>query len=133
MALATVAELEARIGEPAGSLVGEDLARATAALEDASTVIQTVGRESWTDSEGDNPAPAIAVVVTLRLAKRIYLNPEDNRWEQIGDLTQGKADPTSLLTQEEQALVRQAADVSYSVYTTGTPSAYSGSTFSDTT
>lgn len=124
MALTTVAELEKRLGEPEGSLSGEDLARAQTAVDDASVIVQSIGRASWTDASGDNPAPPIAVVVALRLAKRIYLNPDENRWEQLGDLTQGKADPTNLLTDDEKDLVRKSAGVSLGAYSVRTPSAY---------
>lgn len=124
MALTTIAELEKRLGEEVGSLTGEELARAEEAIEDASVIVQSFGRRSWTDSEGDNPAPPIAVVITLRLAKRIYLNPDENRWEQLGDLTQGKADPTNLLTDDEKTLIQEAAGIARGVYSVRTPSGY---------
>src|SRR5690606_38074466 len=121
-ALATVAQLEARLGVPAGSLAEEDLARASAALDDASAIGAAAGRSS----RDEDTAPDIVRVVTLRVALRIYNTPQENRWEQIGDFTQGKAAPTNGLTAEEKALVEEAAGISRGVYDVRTPSAYGG-------
>jgi len=124
MALATVAELETRLGVPVGSLAGEELARAQAALNDASELVLTAGRSSWTDAEGATPAPPVVVVVVLRLAKRIYQNPDEYTWAQMGDFAYTRRDAGGLLTDSELALIRQAAGVADGAYSVATPSAY---------
>jgi len=124
--LATVAELERRLGVPEGSLSGEELARAEAALEDASALVRTAGRQSWTDATGENPAPEIVVIVTLRLAKRIYQNPEELRSAQLGDYSYQRANADGLLTAAELALVREAAGIVDSAFSVRTPGYWSG-------
>lgn len=103
--LATVAQLEARLGEPAGSLADEDLARATAALEDASLIVAAYGDPTWTDVT----VPAIAALVTLRLARRFWDNPESLSYEALGDHTVSRTAAASFLSPEERALVAGAA------------------------
>lgn len=118
--LASVADLEARLGVPAGSLAGEDLARATAALEDASLIVAAYGDPAWTDAT----IPGIARVVVLRLARRIWDNPESLTYEALGDHTVSRAQAGTFLTPEERALVAGAAGSTgnsgvYSVHTPG--------------
>lgn len=125
MMLASVAQLEARLGEPVGSLAGEDLARATAALEDASAIVLTVGLPTWTDAAGANPAPATVQIVALRLARRFWDNPEGLAYEAMGDRTVSRKAADSFLTVEERALVLEAAGFSTGVYSVGTPGVWS--------
>jgi hypothetical protein len=113
--LASVADLEARLGVPAGSLAGEDLARATADLEDASLIVAAYGDPAWTDTT----IPGIARVVVLRLARRFWDNPEGLTYEALGDHTVSRAQAATFLTAEERALVSGAAG------STGTPGVYS--------
>jgi len=119
--LATVGQFEARLGVPTGSLEGEDLARATAVLEDASAVVQRTGLDTWTDET----VPEVARVVTLRLARRMWENPEGLSYEAIGDHTVSRADAYALLTEEERALVQDAAGFTQSVYSVRTPGVWS--------
>lgn len=115
--LASVAQLEARLGEPVGSLTGEDLARATTVLEDASVIVRSVGRGSWTMDD----APPEAVLVTLRLARRFWDNPEELSYELLGDHATSRRGSDVFLTFDERALVASVAGVSAGVYSVRTP------------
>ncbi|GGQ07763.1 hypothetical protein BKA00_007426 [Actinomadura coerulea] len=121
MLLASVAQLEARLGLPVGSLAAEDLARATAVLEDASAIILTIGKPTWTDVT----IPEVARVVVLRLARRMWDNPEGLSYEAMGDHTWSRAAAGVLLTQDEQDLVTGAAGFASGVYSVGTPGVWS--------
>lgn len=72
--LATVQELEVRLGEP---LTGGQLAMAEAALNDASAVVRAYGLP-WPDP---STAPDIARSITLSAAERRMRNPEGYRSE----------------------------------------------------
>lgn len=74
--LAPVSALEERLGVPVGSLVDEDLVRATRALEDASHLVRVESGILWVDATGDPIAPEAIVVVVLQIAKRTYINPD---------------------------------------------------------
>lgn len=121
MLLASVAQLEARLGEPPGSLAGEDLARATACLEDASAVILSLGDPDWTAET----IPVAAQVVVLRLARRMWDNPEGLSYEALGDHVTTRAAATSLLLPDEQRLVLGAAGFAVGVYSVYTPGVWS--------
>lgn len=121
MALATVAQLEVKLRVPVGSLAGVELAAANDALEEASTYVLVKGNPSWTDVT----VPDIARIVTVRVAKRIYDNPDEKSRENLGDYGYSKANAEAFLTAGEIALVEQAAGFSYGVYSVATPSAYS--------
>lgn len=123
--LATVVQFEARLGEPAGSLADEDLARATANLEDASAIVLTVGDPTWTDVTGANPAPSVAQVVVLRLARRFWDNPEGLSYEALGDHVTSRQAASEFLTDDERALVTGAAGFSQGVYSVETPGVWS--------
>jgi hypothetical protein len=120
--LATVDQLEARLGVPAGSLAGEDLARAQAVLDDASTIVLMIGDPGWTDADGAKPAPGVVQVVVLRLARRFWDNPEGLAYEALGDHTVSHTALGGFLTDAERALVMGAAgypQLSFSVETRG--------------
>lgn len=121
MPLASVAQLEARLGEPVGSLAGEDLARATAALDDASAIVLRVGDPAWTDAT----IPDVARVVVLRLARRFWDNPEGLSYEAIGDHTVSRTAANTFLTPDERALLLDAAGYPQGVYSVGTPGVWS--------
>lgn len=125
--LATVAQLEARLGEPPGSLAGEDLARATAVLDDASLIVAAYGDRKWTDAAGSHPIPAISRVVVLRLARRFWDNPEGLSYEALGDHTTSRTAAATFLTPEERALVAGDAGTAGNagVYSVGTPGVWS--------
>jgi hypothetical protein len=73
--LATVAPLEVRLGLTPGTLAGNDLARAEAAIADASDLVRVESHVNWTDSTGSPEAPPAVVVVVLQIAMRAYNNP----------------------------------------------------------
>lgn len=73
-ALATVGELETRLGYP---LDGSARDTAEAILKDASAVVRTYGLP-WPDPD---TAPAVARAVTLSVAERITRNPDGVRSE----------------------------------------------------
>jgi hypothetical protein len=81
--LATVAQLETRLGLPTGTLADADLARAQADLADASELVRTVARVSWVDANGNADAPAAVVVVVLQCAMRAYNNPNGYMTETV--------------------------------------------------
>jgi hypothetical protein len=72
-------DFEARLGVPVGSLAGVDLARAQAALADASDLVTAAAG----DDLGDPVAP-VAVAITLNVARRAYLNPSGAVSETVG-------------------------------------------------
>lgn len=119
-ALTTVADLETRLGVPVGSLADEDLARANAVLADASEVVRAAGNPQWTDAEGVKPAPPLAVLATVRLARRFWDNPEGLSYEALGDHVTSRRAADEFLTADERALVYSAAGFSGGSYATST-------------
>jgi hypothetical protein len=122
----TVAELEARLGVPAGTLDSEDLARAKAAIEDATTLaLAEVGAargEAWRVE-----APAVVQLVILKAARREFENPRGLSTESIGPRSVGMTDTSGVfLTAREVAQIRRAASGRGGgfVGTVRTPSAY---------
>lgn len=103
-ALATVAALESRLGVAPGSLTGENLARATSNLDDASALVRAEGGREWADPA---QAPAVVVMVALQVALRAYRNPEGFVSESLGAYTYRLADGLSsvYLTDEERRIV----------------------------
>jgi hypothetical protein len=116
------------LGLPSGALQDEDLARATAALDDASTlamaeVAPTVG-DSWRAA-----APAVVSVVVLKAARREFENPRGMNQEALGEHSVGLTDTSGVyLTGREIAQVRRAATgrTGGFVGSVRTPSAYDG-------
>lgn len=107
-ALATVEMLNGRLSEPAEG--DDDLSRAQAALEDASTLIRSETATTWvTDGALDDDVPDVVVMVTLAVARRAYLNPDGIRQETLADhsVTYGGTGAV-YLTGAERALVRKA-------------------------
>lgn len=127
--LAPVADLETRIGVPVGSLAGEDLARAVAALDDASALIRDEAGVTWVDADGVTiTAPEAVRIVARRAARREYNNPEELTNESVGQYSNGRAREASsvYLTAGEVAIVHRAAGKSTSgALSIRTPSAYS--------
>jgi len=124
--LASIAAFEKRLGLAPGSLQGADLARAEAALEDASALVRSVAGRDWVDEDGVTiTAPATVIVITLLAAKRAFLNPRGFSYEQTGPFSyQLPRDQTGLmLTEDEKRVIREAAG-RYGVGTIVTPSAY---------
>lgn len=121
-----VSALEARLGLPEGTLEGEDLARATAALDDAATLILAeVSAAKATAWETD--APKVAVLVALKAARREYENPQGYSTESLGDHTVGLSETSGVyLTAREVAQIQRAASGRRGPFigTIRTPSAY---------
>lgn len=69
-ALATVAQLSARVGEPI--IEPEDVALAESVLGEASENVRFHGRQSWPYA---SDAPAMAIAITVAAASRGYQNP----------------------------------------------------------
>lgn len=103
--------LEARLGVPAGTLEGEDLVRAQAALDDAATLalaeVSDTKAAAWTLD-----APKVVVLVVLKAARREYENPRGLEQESLGEHSVGLTDTSGVyLTAREIAQVRRAATV----------------------
>lgn len=121
-----VSSLEARLGLPAGTLTGEDLVRAEAALDDAATLALAEVSEKkaavWIED-----APKVVLLVVLKAARREFENPRGLENESLGEHTVGLTDTSGVyLTGREIAQIRRAA-IGRSggfVGTVRTPSAY---------
>lgn len=103
--LASVAMLEIRLGLAAGTLADLDLARASAALSDASDLVRAEARMPWVDA-----APPAVMVVVLQIAMRAYNNPNGYAGESYGQYA-WQADQQSLgiyLTDDELRTVQAA-------------------------
>ena len=115
--LASVAELETRLGLAEGTLADTDLARAEAALADASELVRVEGRVPWVDATGNPTAPAAVVVVVLQVAMRVYNNPNGYSSETVsadGATYSNSNNQQALgiyLTPEELRTVQAAADL----------------------
>ncbi|USL85084.1 hypothetical protein [Arthrobacter phage SWEP2] len=104
-----VALLEARLGVPAGTLEGEDLVRAQAALDDAATLalaeVSDTKAAAWTLD-----APKVVVLVVLKAARREYENPRGLEQESLGEHSVGLTDTSGVyLTAREVAQIRRAS------------------------
>lgn len=121
-----VAALEGRLGIPAGELADEDLVRATAALDDAATlVLAEVSASTATRWEAN--APKVVALVVLKAARREYENPRGVSQETQGDHGLSLSETSGVfLTGREVALVRRAATGRRGGFTGSirTPSAY---------
>lgn len=81
--LATVADLEARLGHPITDPAEQ--ARANALLADASALVRFAAGQTWVD-ENDNltVVPDLAVTVTCQAALRGWYNPANIESAQLG-------------------------------------------------
>jgi hypothetical protein len=115
--LATIADLETRLGLAEGALVDADLARATAAIADASELVRVEGRVPWVDATGTPTAPPAVVVVVLQVAMRVYNNPNGYSSETVsadGATYSNSNNQQALgiyLTADELRTVQAAADL----------------------
>lgn len=124
--LADVEAIELRLGFEKGSLQGADLARAQAALDDASALVRAEAGKPWLDEEGDVTAPAQVVTIVVKAALREFKNPDGFSSEQMGDYSY-RTDQTGgvYLTEDERRIVRQAAGAgAYGAWTVRTRSHY---------
>lgn len=121
-----VSALEARLGLPEGSLEGEELTRAEAALDDAATLalaeVSTAKATLWATD-----APKVVSLVVLKAARREYENPRGLESESLGEHQVGLTDTSGVyLTAREIAQIKRAATGRSGgfVGTVRTPSAY---------
>jgi hypothetical protein len=109
-ALATVADLEARLGLDPDTLTGADKARAEAALNDASALVRYEARVDWVAEDGlTTTAPDVVVRVVLGAALRDYRNPEGDISQTVGPFSRTiKASEVGVyLTDAEREIVRR--------------------------
>lgn len=106
--LATVADLEKRLGVPVGSLEGEDLTRAQEALEDVSSLIRAEADQDFLDEDGNVVAPPAVLTVARQAAKRAYLNPEDLNSENTSDYGSSRQSVGVYLTSDERRIIARA-------------------------
>src|SRR5690606_11478740 len=123
--LATVADLEARLGLEPGSLTGADRTRAEADLEEDATLVRAAASKAWVAEDGTSTAPAIAKTVVLRAALRVYRNPAGHQSNQTGPFAFqiARSEIGIYLTDAEVDLIKDAAGRS-GAYMVRTPSAY---------
>lgn len=110
--LAATSDLEARLGV---TLTGTDVARAEAALTDASALVRSAAGVTWS-ADGttlDADLPDVVIAVTLTAARRAYENPSGLVSESFGSYSytrnQGERRIGMYLTDEERKAVRRAA------------------------
>lgn len=110
--LASLDDLEDRLGR---TLDGGELARAHAALADASVLVRAAAGRSWLDSTTGELTEVsdLAVSVTLSAAKRAVDNPDGYVSERIGDYSYTRASAPAggevggvYLTEEERMALR---------------------------
>lgn len=108
-ALASVAELEARLGLDPGTLTGADLERARAALADASALVRMEAGCTWVDEAGNlTVVPDAIVRVVLAVALRNWINPDGVIQESVGPFARRLSDESAgaYLTRAEAAICR---------------------------
>jgi hypothetical protein len=108
-ALASVSDLEARLGLDPETLTDGELARARAALADASALVRLESGKTWVDDLGVLTAPDALIRVTLSAAQRNYVNPDGIVQETVGPFARRLSDQSTgvYLTKEELAVVRR--------------------------
>lgn len=120
-----VSELETRLGLPIGSLDEVDDARASDALEDATTL--AFAEAPWKAAAWTADAPGVVRLVVLKAARREFENPRGLSTEALGEHAVGMTDTSGVyLTAREIAQIRRAATGQRKgmVGTVRTPSAY---------
>jgi hypothetical protein len=81
--LATITDLEARIGHPITDPAEQ--ARANALLADASSLVRFAANQTWVDENGDlTVVPDLAVSITCQAALRGWFNPAGIEAAQLG-------------------------------------------------
>jgi hypothetical protein len=108
--LAPVTDLEARLGLDPDTLQDANLARARAALIDASALVRMEARRTWVDEAGALTAVPDAIVrVVLGAARRSYTNPDAAVQESAGPFVRrlNESDTGVYLTRAELDIVRR--------------------------
>lgn len=105
-----VSALEARLGLTPGTLSEEELTRATAALEDAVTLVLAEVPDAlaatWTLD-----APKVVALVVLKAARREFENPQGINQETLGEHTIGISESSGVyLTAREVAQIRRVVN-----------------------
>lgn len=109
-ALASVPELEARLGLDPETLTGPDLGRARAALDDASALVRLEAKRTWVDDAGALIAIPDAIArVVLGAAQRNWTNPDAAIQETAGPFARrlNEGDTGVYLTRAEIEIVRR--------------------------
>lgn len=110
-ALASVSELEARLGLDPETLTGPDLGRARAALDDASALVRMEARTKWVDATTGalTVVPDVIVRVVLGAAQRNWINPDAAIQETAGPFARrlNEVDTGVYLTRPEIDIVRR--------------------------
>jgi hypothetical protein len=107
--LADIWQLQQRIP---GGIAEDDLARALAALEDASAWIRAEAGEDWLDDDGAlETVPGAVVSVCCSVARRILDNPDGLLQESVAQYSYSRTNATTdvYLTKQEKAIIRKAA------------------------
>ena len=107
--IASLEELMRRM--PGGVLMSEDEDRATAALEDASALIRSVGGMAWDPTDSGTSIPDIVVAICIAVAKRALIKPDTIASETIvtWTMTFRGDDSAIFLTKDERRQINAAA------------------------
>lgn len=126
-AFATIDEFIDRLP---GGLDNDDLLRAQAAIDDASTVIRSFAGKTWCNDAGTavdfgdlaQYHQDEIVRITISAARRAFTNPEGATEMTLGDTSIGLSDSSSdvYLTAAEKAAVRRAAGITAGITTIAT-------------
>lgn len=117
--LADFSELVDRLDPPPVGAI--ENTRAEAALFDASTAVRAFARTSWVvDGELVADVPDIVVVVTLRAARRLYVNPDMVRQESLADHSATFGGELAILTDDDKRDISSALDHPPGLWTLGT-------------
>lgn len=108
-ALASVTDLEARLGLDPDSLKTGELGRARAALADASALVRLESGQSWVDDAGALTAPDALVRVVLGAAQRNFVNPDGEIHTTVGPFVRRLSELSTgvYLTKAELDIVRR--------------------------
>ena len=109
-ALASVEDLEARLGLDPDTLQDANLGRARAALADASALVRYEARRTWVDEAGAlSVVPDAIVRVVLGAAQRNYTNPDGVIQESAGPFARQLSQESTgvYLTKVEMDIVRR--------------------------
>lgn len=116
--LASLDDLEVRLPD---HIEGNDVARAEAALIDASALVRTEAGKTWANDDGDElvDVPDIIVTITVAVARRGFLNPEGYQQETSGDHTVMLSSSIYLLD-DEKALIATTTTSTSGLFTIST-------------
>jgi len=118
-ALATLNDLEARLGLEPGELFGAERVRAQAALDDASALVREETRRDWVGVAGEITAPPSLIRITLGAAQRTYRNPDGEISQTTGPFSRTikAADVGVYLTPAEVEICRRYRQESTGLWT----------------